>query len=144
GLPPPPRGGGGAAPGPPLPPPGAGRPAAPAARRRAEQGDVRIAPVAERDGHLDLHAALSAVAAEGANALLVEGGPTLASALLQSRLIDEVRVYVAPKLLASGLPAFAGAFTQSMAEAVQLHSVRSEWLGDHLVLTGRIHYREEV
>ncbi len=116
----------------------------PAASRLAAQGDVRIAPVPERDGHLELHAALSAIAAEGANALLVEGGPTLASALLKSRLIDEIRVYLAPKLLAGGLPAFAGAFTQGMAEAVELHGVRSEWVGDDLVVTGRVHYREEV
>ncbi|MDI9258573.1 bifunctional diaminohydroxyphosphoribosylaminopyrimidine deaminase/5-amino-6-(5-phosphoribosylamino)uracil reductase RibD [Alicyclobacillus sendaiensis] len=116
----------------------------PAASRLAAQGDVRIVPVPERGGHLDLGAALAAIAAEGANALLLEGGPTIAAALLQDRLIDEVRVYVAPKLLASGLPALSGALTQSMAEAVSLHGVRTEWLGGDLVLTGRVQYREGV
>ncbi|WP_206831391.1 bifunctional diaminohydroxyphosphoribosylaminopyrimidine deaminase/5-amino-6-(5-phosphoribosylamino)uracil reductase RibD [Alicyclobacillus fructus] len=115
-----------------------------AAARLIDRGGVRVVPVSERDGRLHLDEALRAVAEEGANALLLEGGPTLASALLQMRLIDEVRVYLAPKLLAGGLSALQGAVTQSMSEAAELHDVSIEWLDDDLVLTGRVRYREEV
>lgn len=114
------------------------------ARRLAERGDVRILPIAEKDGHLDVRAALQVLAAEGVNAILIEGGPTLASTLLKERLVNEIRLYLAPKLLAGGLSAMSGVFTGSMEEAVMLKDCRTEWLGDDLVLTANVHDREEV
>ncbi|MDN5862967.1 MAG: bifunctional diaminohydroxyphosphoribosylaminopyrimidine deaminase/5-amino-6-(5-phosphoribosylamino)uracil reductase RibD, partial [Salinisphaera sp.] len=44
-------------------------------------------------GGVDLAAALHSLAAEGVNDLLVEAGPTLAGALLQADLVDELLLY---------------------------------------------------
>ncbi len=51
------------------------------------------------DGHLALPAAMAALGEQCVNAALVECGPTLAGALLQAGLVDELLVYVAPSLL---------------------------------------------
>ncbi|MDP9139984.1 MAG: bifunctional diaminohydroxyphosphoribosylaminopyrimidine deaminase/5-amino-6-(5-phosphoribosylamino)uracil reductase RibD [Pseudomonadota bacterium] len=51
------------------------------------------------DGRLDLAAALAALAKHEVNEVLVECGPTLAGALLQAGLVDELLAYVAPSLL---------------------------------------------
>ncbi len=47
----------------------------------------------------DLRGALRDLAAQGVGTLLLEGGPTLHAAFLRAGLVDEVRVFLAPKLL---------------------------------------------
>ena len=47
----------------------------------------------------DLRAALRDLAAEGVGTLLLEGGPTIHAAFLRAGLVDEARIFIAPKLL---------------------------------------------
>ncbi|HEX4048906.1 MAG TPA: bifunctional diaminohydroxyphosphoribosylaminopyrimidine deaminase/5-amino-6-(5-phosphoribosylamino)uracil reductase RibD [Elusimicrobiota bacterium] len=47
----------------------------------------------------DLRAALRDLAREGVGTLLLEGGPTIHAAFLRAGLVDEARVFLAPKLL---------------------------------------------
>jgi diaminohydroxyphosphoribosylaminopyrimidine deaminase/5-amino-6-(5-phosphoribosylamino)uracil reductase len=47
----------------------------------------------------DLRGALRDLAASGVGTVLLEGGPTLHAAFLRAGLVDEVRVFLAPKLL---------------------------------------------
>ena len=55
--------------------------------------ELRPGPLAEE---------LDALAAEGVQSLLLEGGPTLAGAFLREDLIDKLLVFVAPKLSGAG------------------------------------------
>ena len=50
---------------------------------------------------------LAALAAEGVQSLLLEGGPTLATAFLEAGLVDKLLVFVAPTLAGAG-PRFLG------------------------------------
>ncbi|MCE5231934.1 MAG: bifunctional diaminohydroxyphosphoribosylaminopyrimidine deaminase/5-amino-6-(5-phosphoribosylamino)uracil reductase RibD [Mizugakiibacter sp.] len=72
---------------------------APDAVRPARLAAVECAPVATRDGRLDLDAALRLLAAREVNEVQVEAGPTLAGALFAAGLVDELLLYVAPVLL---------------------------------------------
>ncbi|MDE2490274.1 MAG: dihydrofolate reductase family protein, partial [Elusimicrobia bacterium] len=47
----------------------------------------------------DLRAALRDLSAQGVGTLLLEGGPTIHAAFLRAGLVDEARVFLAPKLL---------------------------------------------
>jgi diaminohydroxyphosphoribosylaminopyrimidine deaminase/5-amino-6-(5-phosphoribosylamino)uracil reductase len=47
----------------------------------------------------DVRAALKDLAAQGVGTVLVEGGPTIHAAFLRAGLVDEARVFLAPKLL---------------------------------------------
>jgi diaminohydroxyphosphoribosylaminopyrimidine deaminase/5-amino-6-(5-phosphoribosylamino)uracil reductase len=51
--------------------------------------------------HADLHAVLAELGRRSCNEVLVEAGATLAAAFLQAHLVDELIVYMAPKLLGS-------------------------------------------
>jgi diaminohydroxyphosphoribosylaminopyrimidine deaminase / 5-amino-6-(5-phosphoribosylamino)uracil reductase len=53
-------------------------------------------------GQVDLPALLDVLASEGVNELHVEAGATLGGALWQANLVDELLVYLAPKLLGPG------------------------------------------
>lgn len=77
---------------------------------------------------------LNALAAEGVQSLLLEGGPTLATAFLDRDLIDKLLVFVAPRLSGSG-PHFLHDFERGVG--LRRVSVRS--VGDDLLVEAYIH-----
>ena len=81
--------------------------------------------------------ALKALYDRGVRHILLEGGPTLAGAFLEARLVDEIVGYVAPKLLGAGMPALHDAGITTMAEAVTLELSDVSRLGDDLKIVGR-------
>jgi diaminohydroxyphosphoribosylaminopyrimidine deaminase/5-amino-6-(5-phosphoribosylamino)uracil reductase len=86
-------------------------------RRGAEL--FRLNPVAS---HLPLVEVMNLLARQQVNEVLVESGPTLAGALLQARLADELILYMAPSLLgdaARGLVHMPGLNT--LAQRLPLH-----------------------
>jgi diaminohydroxyphosphoribosylaminopyrimidine deaminase/5-amino-6-(5-phosphoribosylamino)uracil reductase len=64
----------------------------------AARGVVELLP-ADAAGRVGLRALLARLAARGVNHLLVEGGAQLLGALNDAELIDEVRAFIAPKLV---------------------------------------------
>jgi diaminohydroxyphosphoribosylaminopyrimidine deaminase/5-amino-6-(5-phosphoribosylamino)uracil reductase len=81
--------------------------------------------------------ALKALYDRGVRHIMLEGGPTLAGAFLEARLIDEVVGYIAPKLLGAGTASLQDAGISSMAEAVTLELSDVSRLGDDLKIVGR-------
>ena len=69
------------------------------------------------------------------SSVLLEGGPTLLSAFLDAGLVDEVRVFIAPKLLGHGLPPLTSP-ARPMHEAQALRDVTVETLGTDVLVTG--------
>jgi diaminohydroxyphosphoribosylaminopyrimidine deaminase/5-amino-6-(5-phosphoribosylamino)uracil reductase len=74
---------------------------------------------------------LAALAEEGVQSLLLEGGPTLATAFLAAGLVDALLLFVAPTIAGSG-PRFLG----ELPEARHLLHADVERLGDDVVLSG--------
>jgi diaminohydroxyphosphoribosylaminopyrimidine deaminase/5-amino-6-(5-phosphoribosylamino)uracil reductase len=68
------------------------------------QRGVEVIELPAADGRVDLHAALADLAQRGVNELHVEGGPRLNAALVESDLVDEFLLYLAPKLIGAGQP----------------------------------------
>ncbi len=58
-----------------------------------------ILPIAEKEGHIDLAALMSELAAREINEVMVEAGSKLNGALLSAGLIDELIIYMAPKIM---------------------------------------------
>ena len=72
--------------------------------------------------------------------LLLEGGSKLAESALEKGLIDQVMLFLAPKLLGglSGFGMFSGFGCATMAEATQLEDMRYMQIGEDLMITGDI------
>ncbi len=77
---------------------------------------------------------LAELASEGVQSLLLEGGPTLATAFLRSDLLDKLLLFVAPTLSGSGL-----AWHGDLAEPVHLSRLTSEQIGDDVLLEAYVH-----
>jgi diaminohydroxyphosphoribosylaminopyrimidine deaminase/5-amino-6-(5-phosphoribosylamino)uracil reductase len=77
---------------------------------------------------------LEALAAEGVQSLLLEGGPTLATAFLEEDLVDRLLLFVAPRVSGSG-PSAIGA----LAAPRELRHLAVERIGGDVLLSGYIH-----
>jgi diaminohydroxyphosphoribosylaminopyrimidine deaminase/5-amino-6-(5-phosphoribosylamino)uracil reductase len=77
---------------------------------------------------------LAALAADGVQSVLLEGGPTLAESFLRADLVDKVLLFVAPRIAGTG-PAFAPA----LDAPIELKRLTSEQVGDDLLLTAYVH-----
>jgi diaminohydroxyphosphoribosylaminopyrimidine deaminase/5-amino-6-(5-phosphoribosylamino)uracil reductase len=61
--------------------------------------DIKVERIPRGHGGLDLDAVMQNLTAREVNELLLECGPTLAGAFVAKQLVDELVLYVAPKLL---------------------------------------------
>ncbi|OII10732.1 riboflavin biosynthesis protein RibD [Curtobacterium sp. MCBA15_009] len=104
-----------------------------AAVRRHPRGLVTL------PGH-DLVAALRALRGHGVHSVFVEGGPTVASALVAAGLVDEYLVYLAPVLLGGPRTALDDLGVGSMPDRRRLHVLSTTSLGPDLLVRARPHH----
>ena len=120
-------------------------------RADAPRLDVRDAPVVRRPRRLafgrgplpegsqlelrsgPLREELAALAGEGVQSLLVEGGPTLATAFLADGLVDRLLVFVAPVIAGAGPP-----MTGPLPEPLDLGEPELERVGVDVLLSWRL------
>ncbi len=100
------------------------------------QKGAEVLACPEEESCSSLHFLTCELAKRGVAQLLVEGGPTVIASFLKERIVDQIVVYIAPKILggSGSVP-----ITEAMAgltEAVGLHHVEIERFGDDVRLTG--------
>jgi diaminohydroxyphosphoribosylaminopyrimidine deaminase/5-amino-6-(5-phosphoribosylamino)uracil reductase len=121
-------------------------------RADAPRLDVRDAPVVRQPRRLafgqgplpggselelrpgSLRDELAGLAAEGVQSLLLEGGPTLATAFLADGLVDRLLVFVAPVIAGDGPP-----MTGPLPEPLDLGEPELERIGPDVLLAWRLH-----
>jgi diaminohydroxyphosphoribosylaminopyrimidine deaminase/5-amino-6-(5-phosphoribosylamino)uracil reductase len=77
---------------------------------------------------------LARLAEEGVQSLLLEGGPTLATAFLRADLVDKLLLFVAPLLSGAGLR-----FLGALATPVELTDLEVETIGQDVLVSAYIH-----
>ncbi|MBL7636999.1 bifunctional diaminohydroxyphosphoribosylaminopyrimidine deaminase/5-amino-6-(5-phosphoribosylamino)uracil reductase RibD [Atlantibacter hermannii] len=90
------------------------------------QGVTQL-PVPEHNGHLDLVVLMMQLGKRQVNTIWVEAGAELSGALLQAGVVDEIVLYIAPKLLGSdarGLFALPGLEKLADAPAFKFSEIR--------------------
>jgi len=91
---------------------------------------VTVLRAAQSDGRLDLAAVLKLMGARGVTRLMVEGGPTLAAALLAADLIDEAVLFQSSKVVGTdGVDALNGLPLAALTQSPRLKCVMSEPVG---------------
>ncbi len=77
---------------------------------------------------------LRALAVEGVQSLLLEGGPTIAGAFLRAGLVDKLLLFVSPRIAGEGL-----VFAPELDEPLTLSRPTAERIGEDLLLTAYVH-----
>ncbi|MGB3829060.1 MAG: bifunctional diaminohydroxyphosphoribosylaminopyrimidine deaminase/5-amino-6-(5-phosphoribosylamino)uracil reductase RibD [Ornithinimicrobium sp.] len=83
----------------------------------------------------DVSEALSALHTRGVRRVLLEGGPTLSSAMWRAGCVDEVVAYLAPALLGSGATAVGDLGIATMADIARLDIVDVAPIGPDIRIT---------
>lgn len=89
----------------------------------------------EKNGRVSLLHLLLKLADEECNEVLVEAGPTLAGAFVSAGLVDEIIVYMAPKLMGSAAKPLFDLPISSMQKAVSLDVQDVTRIGDDWRIT---------
>ncbi|MGA1318661.1 MAG: bifunctional diaminohydroxyphosphoribosylaminopyrimidine deaminase/5-amino-6-(5-phosphoribosylamino)uracil reductase RibD [Rubrivivax sp.] len=101
-----------------------------------------VAAPADAKGKTDLLAVIEDLAARGVNELHVEAGHRLNGSLLRAGLVDELLVYLAPKLLGSGRGMAEIGPLQDLAQATEMAFIDVAPVGRDLRLRARPPGRE--
>lgn len=112
-------------------------------REKAEflrRRDVEILQAGEKEGRVDLKELLAQLARREVVHLLVEGGPTLTSALFAEGLVDRLMLFIAPKAFGDEQ---APSWSRGRTVMDPSQAIRFEWedvrrLGEDILLRARI------
>jgi diaminohydroxyphosphoribosylaminopyrimidine deaminase/5-amino-6-(5-phosphoribosylamino)uracil reductase len=110
------------------------------ARVRDGAAETWIATAAEvgiKDGELDLDNLMRMLFDRHRRHVMLEGGPTLAAAMVERGLVDRVVAYIAPVLLGAGLNALADAGITTIKDAWRLDPLDVQTLGPDVRVVGR-------
>jgi len=107
-------------------------------RARLARAGCAVWPLAGEEGRVDLHELARRLAAEGVTNLMVEGGRSALTAFFERGLVDEVRVFVAPKIVggATAPGPVAGEGVRHMADALGVCDPEWTTVGEDVLLTG--------
>ncbi len=114
--------------------------AAQARGRALERRGVDVVVLPGRRREVPLTALMRLLAGRGISSVLLEGGSTLNAAMLRAGLVDQVRFYVAPRLLggqdAKGV--IGGRSPAALSSLISLGRVTLEQAGDDLIVDGLV------
>ena len=114
-----------------------------AARRAAlEARGARVCHLPGTDQRVDLAAMLRDLAEHEINELHVEAGAALNGALLAAGLVDEVVLYLAPKMVGKGRDMASFGPLAALSDALALEFVSSDRLGPDLRIVARMAGRD--
>jgi diaminohydroxyphosphoribosylaminopyrimidine deaminase / 5-amino-6-(5-phosphoribosylamino)uracil reductase len=118
--------------------------AVPDAERQAalEARGAQVVLLPGPDGKVDLAGMLRDLGDRGVNELHVEAGHKLNGSLLRAQLVDELLLYLAPKLVGPGRGIAQIGPLASLADALQLEFLSTEPVGSDLRLLARIPGRD--
>jgi diaminohydroxyphosphoribosylaminopyrimidine deaminase / 5-amino-6-(5-phosphoribosylamino)uracil reductase len=106
----------------------AGTGASPAAAAGLQVQGAKVLRVSANEGRFDLSALLKLLARDGMSRVMVEGGPTLAAALIAADLVDAAVLFHSPKVVgADGIDALDVAATSALTQ--RLECVMKEAVG---------------
>jgi acetyl-CoA C-acetyltransferase len=102
---------------------------------------ARILDAAVKKGHIDLSALMGPLGKMGITSLLIEGGAQVAASALAADIVDKVVLFYAPKLLGGddGTPMFRGQGAAWMKDALALHDMTVERVGEDIMVIGYRH-----
>lgn len=99
---------------------------------------------ASKDGHVDINDLITQLGVQGIDSLLLEGGGTLNAAFLEAGCVDEVWVFIAPKIIggSEAKTPVAGKGIDRMCDAIKLQDIDIQNINGDILIKGKICSRE--
>ena len=108
-------------------------------RIEAKGASVLVLPEDER-GWVNPDSLWKKMAELGITSVLVEGGSTVHTEFLRRKHADRMVLFIAPKILGSGIDAIGDLGIRNINSALELNDVRMRNFGQDVMITGKIAY----
>ena len=106
--------------------------------KQLKSAGINVLNVASDDfGWIKLPDALRSLAKFGITSVYCEGGGQVAGSLITQKVVDELQLFISPKILGEGISSFGG-FMRSLDEAINLNWGEPIKLGQDIFLKGTI------
>lgn len=102
--------------------------------------NVQLIFTPQKDGRVDLNYLMSALAEQGIDSVLLEGGAMLNASALESGIVDKIVMFVAPKILggAAAPTPVGGEGIKVLEQAVKLENMRGIPMGVDLMIQANV------
>ncbi len=106
--------------------------------RLEKKAEIMLVPE-KKKGFIDWNALLGELGSRGIVNLLIEGGGEVIGSAIREKIVHEMVVFVAPKIIGgkSSISAVGGEGIQFLKEAANLRDLKAEPIGGDLLLRGR-------
>lgn len=91
-------------------------------------------------GWIDQEALWRKLAENGYTSVMIEGGSVVATACLKTRAVDRIALFIAPKIIGSGLDAVGDLGIRTLNTAIQIDDLRVKILPVDILVQGRLRY----
>ncbi|WP_026507893.1 bifunctional diaminohydroxyphosphoribosylaminopyrimidine deaminase/5-amino-6-(5-phosphoribosylamino)uracil reductase RibD [Butyrivibrio sp. MC2013] len=106
-----------------------------------ENRGCKVLQLPRTDKGVDLKVLMAKLGEMGIDSILLEGGATINYSALESRIVDEVHIHIAPKLFGgSGKSPVEGAGISDINDAVRLKPAAAYWAGEDLIIENEVLY----
>jgi diaminohydroxyphosphoribosylaminopyrimidine deaminase / 5-amino-6-(5-phosphoribosylamino)uracil reductase len=119
------------------------------AQKRYRETNAEVIGAAGESGKVDLNALACEFGKRGWCRVLIEGGARLAGAAIAAGIVDRVAIFVAPRILGSGLPAIEGLSAAKIEDSIELANMTVQasgvdWLIEADVVQRKVNKRKSI
>ena len=106
-----------------------------------EKQGCRILHIPQANNGINLNQLMREIGEMGIDSILLEGGGTLNYSALESKIVDEIHIHMAPKIFGgNGKSPVGGQGISDINSAVQLNPINTTWYGSDLVIENEVIY----
>lgn len=109
-------------------------------RDKFKREGVDVVSFKEKKGAVCLKSLLRYLAHRGVSHLLVEGGGTAIANFLKDKLVDEIFIFIAPKIIGGrdAITSVEGEGVKSLKDALKLRDVKIKRFGEDILIRGHV------
>ena len=109
--------------------------------KQYEKKGCKVLIVPKAKNGIDLNYLMKEIGKLGIDSVLLEGGGTINYSALESRIVDEIHVHMAPKILGGNSRSpVAGLGIEKIDKAIRLNPIATTWAGEDLIIESEVVY----
>ena len=106
--------------------------------KAVENTGAKVMVLPKGDKGVDIKSLVEELSKRGFDSILVEAGESVNESFLNEGLVDKIYMFMAPKILTGkdSMGSFGGDSPQKMADAARIYDMKTESVGDDILITG--------
>ncbi len=110
-------------------------------QEKYEKMGCQVMVVPKKDTHLDLKSLMSKLGDMKIDSILLEGGATLNYSALEEKIVDEIDIFMAPKIFGgSAKSPVEGIGVESISQAIRLKTIGVRQIGEDILIENEVSY----